>query len=432
MASLRSVPCTEHLGALIVADDRTVLGMDLTVRAAVIARRVGIERIGITGVHRRASGAGAALARRGIAATWMPQIPPGLFPSPITRLIVLPASTIVAPKALAGFLREALASPGRYLIQEAGGERRWCLAALPSSDLEVLSATPDLQDALTRLADAPDSRTALPNGGTCVYLSRGASRSAVRRIERAYLWSVNGGAAEGFFTRLTRRSSIPLTRVLLRLPFAVSANAVTMAALLSSLVAGGFFAAGGYVAGICGAAFYYLSTTLDLSDGEVARATLSESRFGAWLETITDYVSYFVLLAGVVIGDVRREGFCIHARAAIVAALASLAIALIVGYLRARTASADPGAFDDTLASVLHAGTRFQRFAVWGRQLIKRSFVAHLVVFQALIGFLPALTEIWAAGSVVALLVILGVRGHILRHLRVPAISPAMTLVSDT
>jgi hypothetical protein len=92
---------------------------------------------------------------------------------------------------------------------------------------------------------------------------------------------------------------------------------------------------------------------------------------------------------------------------------------LLVGYLRARVASVNPGAFDDALAAELQRGSATQRFAVWGRQLIKRSFVAHLIVFQAVIGFIPALTEIWAYGAAAALLVVVAVQTHIIRSVRV-------------
>src|SRR5262249_6239250 len=151
------------------------------------------------------------------------------------------------------------------------------------------------------------------------------------------------------------------------------------------------------------------------SDGEVARATLGDSKFGAWLETVADYLSYFVVLGGIVWGDVRVEGFCIHAASAVIAALASVSIVTLVGYQRACVAADDPGGFDDALAADLSQGTLVQRFAAWGRQLIKRAFVAHLVLFQALIGQLPALTEIWAYGAVAALVVVLAVHTHILQ-----------------
>ena len=91
-------------------------------------------------------------------------------------------------------------------------------------------------------------------------------------------------------------------------------------------------------------------------------------------------------------------------------------------------ASANPGAFDDALAAELKQGTVTQRFAVWGRQLIKRSFVAHLILFQALIGFIPALTEIWAYGALGALVIVVSVQMHIIRSVRVQPLRPAVTL----
>ena len=92
--------------------------------------------------------------------------------------------------------------------------------------------------------------------------------------------------------------------------------------------------------------------------------------------------------------------FARHVATAAIGGGATLAIMTIVGYLRARIAHANPGALDDALAANLRRGTRFQRFTGWGRQLIKRSFLAHLILFQALIGQLPALTELWACGAI--------------------------------
>jgi phosphatidylglycerophosphate synthase len=166
----------------------------------------------------------------------------------------------------------------------------------------------------------------------------------------------------------------------------------------------------------------------DCSDGEVARGSLSDSKFGAWLETISDYLSYIVVLGGIVFGDTRTEGIARHSASAAIAAVASLAIVCLVGYLRARVAAGNPGAFDDALAEALSRGTATQRFAVWGRQLIKRAFFTHLIVLQALIGHLAALTEIWAYGAVAAFAVLVAVQMPIIRHVRVAPLRPAITL----
>ena len=80
--------------------------------------------------------------------------------------------------------------------------------------------------------------------------------------------------------------------------------------------------------------------------------------------------------------------------------LSSLAVA---GYLRHRVAAADPGQFDEASAKALASATRFHRFARWGRQWIKRSTVAHLVVVLALVNQLPVLAVslgVWRHGGV--------------------------------
>ena len=65
------------------------------------------------------------------------------------------------------------------------------------------------------------------------------------------------------------------------------------------------------------------------------------------------------------------------------------------------------------------AATRFHRFARWGRQWIKRSTVAHLVVALALVNQLPVLLYLWAFGATVASVVILAVEPFVVRRVAV-------------
>jgi phosphatidylglycerophosphate synthase len=348
-----------NVAALILVDHSRFLGMDLTERAATIARGAGIERLYFSD--------GSALI--------------GEYANRADTLVVFDARTIIEPKGV----REALARAGTGVL-----------------DLTSEGAT---QGRFSRRID---------------------SRFDIPRVERAYLSHTSGGSGEGPFTRQVRRFSIPISRFLLR--HHVKANHVTLAGFALAIAAGISFAVGGYWAGVVGALLYFFSTILDCSDGEVARGSFGESHYGAWLETVTDYLSYFVVLGGIVWGDLRVEGFCIHAKAAIVAAIASLAIVSLVGYLRIRVASENPGALDDALAAELRTGTLVQRFTGWSRQLIKRSFFSHLVVFQAVIGYLPALTEIWACGSVAGVILILAVQTHLIRRVRV---SPSHALAQE-
>jgi len=355
------------VAALVLADHNRFLGIDLTDRAVMIAKRAGIDCISIADDRADLAVARAKRERRPARAADL--------------IVVLDARTVIEPKGV----REAVSRAGSGVL-----------------DLTAEGAIPGrFSRRITSVADIPS-------------------------VEHAYLSHTSGGTGEGFFTQQVRRFSIPISRFLLR--HHVKANHVTLAGFAFAIAAGISFALGGYRAGVIGALLYFFSTILDCSDGEVARGSFGESHYGAWLETITDYLSYFVVLGGIVWGDVRVEGFCIHAKAAIVAAVASLTIVSLVGYLRMRVASENPGALDDALAAELKKGTPVQRFTGWSRQLIKRSFFSHLVVFQALIGHLPALTEIWASGSVAGVILILAVQTHLIRRVRV---SPSHVLPQE-
>ena len=97
-------------------------------------------------------------------------------------------------------------------------------------------------------------------------------------------------------------------------------------------------------------------------------------------------------------------------------------MAAVAAYLRHRVAAADPGQFDDASAQAMASASRFHRFARWGRQWIKRSTVAHLIVALALVNQLPVLLYLWAFGATVASVVILAVEPFVVRRV---AVAPA-------
>lgn len=379
-----------RIAALIVRGPSrlTFGGLDLAERAKRLARRAGIDSVRI-----------------------VEDDLPFAFTPDADLLFVIPERAIVEPALLKELVRRGLrgAEEAAVLIDATGASTD--LMMLSPEALGRVRAVPRVWTAMRHLVAETAVGAITTSPRFCVRLR---DRRDVTEVERAYMWHTNGGDGEGFFTKNIRRFSIPLSTRLVRL--GISANQVTLAGFALALGAGLAFAAGSYWWGVVGALLYAASMVLDCSDGEVARATLGDSKFGAWLETITDYLSYFVVLGGIVWGDVRAEGFCIHAVSAIIAAVASFSIVTLVGYQRARVAGSDPGRFDDALAADLKQGTPVQRFAAWGRQLIKRSFFAHLILFQALIGQLPALTEIWAYGAVGALVIVFAVHAHIIHR----------------
>jgi phosphatidylglycerophosphate synthase len=413
---------TIKAAALVLADTGQFLGMDLTLRAALIASRAGIERIHIAGEHPQAVRIQKALRQRGLSVTWTPYEFMPFRRAPFSDvLVVLDASTIVEPAALAQLVADSSSNQEQALLVVDS-----TLAVLPAAAVNQIRAALSVRDGLQTLARAGALRSTTAGTKFCKSID---DRLEIPRLEHEYLSQTSGGKQEGLFTRHIRRYSIPVSRQLLRT--GISANQVTLAGFGFALLGGLAFSSGSYWMGVLGACLYAFSTVLDCSDGEVARGSLSSSSYGAWLETITDYLSYFVVLGGIVWGDVQFHGFCVHAKSAIIAGMASLGIILLVGYLRHRIAAKNPGALDDALAAELKHGTPMQRFTGWSRQLIKRSFFTHLVVFQAVIGRLPALTEIWAFGAVAGLGLVLAVRTHLIQRVRVAPLSNRNALTEN-
>jgi phosphatidylglycerophosphate synthase/uncharacterized membrane protein YbhN (UPF0104 family) len=125
--------------------------------------------------------------------------------------------------------------------------------------------------------------------------------SAERKLDR---WLVK--STDGIFARMNRRVSIPISRQLIKFP--ITPNMVSLFTLGLSLVAGGFFALGGYWNSLLGALLGVLGSILDGCDGEVARLKLQVSDFGCWLDSICDYLYYIVTFAGMIAGVVRSTG----------------------------------------------------------------------------------------------------------------------------
>jgi len=73
-------------------------------------------------------------------------------------------------------------------------------------------------------------------------------------------------------------------------PLPISANQVTMLALVMGLVAAAFYASGAETALVWGAVFLYGKLFLDNVDGNLARLRGEESRLGRFLDSFSDFV----------------------------------------------------------------------------------------------------------------------------------------------
>lgn len=412
-------------------------GLTLTERAVLALQRAGLDSIHIAGP----SVPDEALARlraRGLTITWTPTPHHPFATVPVgSLLVVLPVVTVVEPAAIVALLERAPLGAGegvvvvdrrpearhRFLVVENGRVRAVLAhgnaaatgaALLTPGAVELVRYAPSVRSALGRLARSKALWAISLEPRFCRRL-HGDDWS---EVERALIWHSNGGSGESFFTKQVRRASVPLTRRLLRLP--VTANQVTVAGLALSMAAGAVFAAGGYWSGLAGATFYYASTVLDCSDGEIARAKYGESSFGCWLETVADYASYVFAWAGIAMAAVRLHPQSVYSRAALLSIVSSLLMFLFTAYLRHRVVRASPGQLDETVAATLALRGRVHRFSGWARQWIKRSTLAHVLLFLAFVGRLEVILFLWAFGASAALLLSFVVHGALVNRVPVP------------
>jgi phosphatidylglycerophosphate synthase len=109
------------------------------------------------------------------------------------------------------------------------------------------------------------------------------------------------GGLDGLVDRyVNRKCSGLLTRLFLKLRW--TPNTITMVSMVVGLVAAGFFVPGAWEFALIGALLFQLSVIIDCCDGEVARLTFSESKFGQELDIWADNVVHIAIFAGIACG----------------------------------------------------------------------------------------------------------------------------------
>ena len=122
-------------------------------------------------------------------------------------------------------------------------------------------------------------------------------RADIHQAERLLCQSLKG-PYEGFVDRyLNRRFSYWFTRLFLKLR--LTPNAITTLSIIIGLLAAASFATGTYAAALLGSVLFQLSAVVDCCDGEVARLTFRESRFGERLDIFGDNAVHSAIFAGI-------------------------------------------------------------------------------------------------------------------------------------
>lgn len=401
-----------------------VAGLELTERAVLAAHAAGIDRIHIAGEHLPDERVLQGLRTRGLAIVCTSTRGHNPFEAapPDSTLVLLPVDTLVEPAAIRALLERASLDVGEgalvvdrrpdarcRLLDVSDGRVRGFLAdgnaastglaLLTAEAVQLVRHAPSVWAAFRRLAQATRLRAVGVDPHFCERLHDPEEAAA---IEHRYIRRLNGN--EFFFTKVLRRQSVHLTRLLLRTR--LSPNHITLLSLFVSFAAAYGFLAGGYWLALVAALLYYLSTLLDCSDGEVARCTFRTSAFGCWLETVSDATSTVLIIGAIFVNVLMRSGRTADSVTAVAGLLAATLVLLVTSYQRWRIARPDPDKYERTLHERLNAGPGLlNRFAVWGSQYIKRACVAHVLLFLALIGQVHLLIYLVAFGASVALLI---------------------------
>jgi len=88
----------------------------------------------------------------------------------------------------------------------------------------------------------------------------------------------------------------------------VSPNQVTLAGVTIGLAGAFLLSQPGYLPKVLGALLFLFCVVLDGVDGEVARLKLQESRFGHYLDVVTDNIVHVALFIGIAVGLFRDTG----------------------------------------------------------------------------------------------------------------------------
>jgi phosphatidylglycerophosphate synthase len=340
-------------------------------RAVVASVRAGVERVHVPGALREVLTPAlhaSPTARRAVA--WMDD---GAAP-PRTGALVVP---VTAPPpaltlALLGSVTPtAVVEPARRGIP---------LAVMPPALLDglwpSLCGGDPVGDRLEALLQDTPCTPVRAEPGAYVH-----DAAAVRSAEDSLYAGLGSVIDSPLDTAVHRRLSRHVSRF--AVARGIAPNAITTASLVVGLAGALAFGTATPLSALIGLVLYLLAVVLDHADGEVARLTLTESRFGARLDIIVDTMVHaaVVIALGAATQSVTGGG----------GGLAAIAAVGVVASAIAASRTPVAGAGEDRLGRFLqNLGSRD------GFYVMLLGFLATLTWAPA---WLPALMTIVAAGT---------------------------------
>lgn len=278
-----------------------VSGRTLTVRVLVAALRAGASQIAVPSTLRDRAVDRALQRMPGLAVAlrWLSpgEDAPGDDPTP---WLLLPASSLIHVSTLGGLLSPPAPPPGAVLAPSADGPAPVAVAPAP-----VIAAV--WKDLAAGRPVGPEVAGRLRETGAALRAAAGPyapvrDESDLPRAEAGLRSTLDIAADSGVDRYLHRRCSRWITRLLVRTP--VTPNQVSLSSLAIGLGAIWCFWHATPASALGGVVLYALASIVDHSDGELARLTFQESRFGANLDWSIDTIIHagIVLSVGLTTG----------------------------------------------------------------------------------------------------------------------------------
>ncbi len=161
-------------------------------------------------------------------------------------------------------------------------------------------------DTWASLASASATAFAIKRGEATLWARVDLPRGA--RAAKNMLFRQVTKKTSGFVSRhINARISIPTSKLLVET--GISPHAITVLLVLTTGLSGAYLVgvAQDYTTLAISGLLWQFAAIFDRCDGEVARVKLSESKFGAWFDTVTDNIAYICAYIGVLFGMQQRH-----------------------------------------------------------------------------------------------------------------------------
>ena len=209
---------------------------------------------------------------------------------------------------------------------------------------------------------------------------------------RDFLFSHISKNVSGWVSRnINSRISIPVSKVLMK--FNIHPNTITFFVGCLGISCGLFYASNNP---LIGALVLQMATILDRCDGEVARITLKESKFGQWFDTALDQLSYFSMFIGIAtclnnpsFFPLTNVNILIKQFSIINILLCIIFITTVLFFMIRRTSNGSlayyPGEVDKRVP--IEERSLFYRLISKYRFLLKREFFSPAMIFGSFLGY---------------------------------------------